>query len=74
MEDYQSKCASIVDSLGTVKVIPVLAIYGFMRFHDAERAVNYGAAHGALAMTTPEIQQWLPWQKWNNYSTVEVLV
>ncbi len=28
-------------------------IYGFMAFDDAERAVNYGAAHGALAMTTP---------------------
>ena len=28
-------------------------IYGFMTFDDAERAVNYGAAHGALAMTTP---------------------
>lgn len=28
-------------------------IYGFMRFDDAEKAVNYGAAHGALAMTTP---------------------
>jgi 2-dehydro-3-deoxygluconokinase len=28
-------------------------IYGFMAFNDAEKAVNYGAAHGALAMTTP---------------------
>ena len=28
-------------------------IYGFMAFDDAEKAVNYGAAHGALAMTTP---------------------
>ena len=28
-------------------------IYGFMTFDDAEKAVNYGAAHGALAMTTP---------------------
>ena len=28
-------------------------IYGFMTFNDAEKAVNYGAAHGALAMTTP---------------------
>ena len=28
-------------------------IYGFMAFGDAEKAVNYGAAHGALAMTTP---------------------
>ncbi len=28
-------------------------IYGFMTTGDAEQAVNYGAAHGALAMTTP---------------------
>ena len=28
-------------------------IYGFMRFNDAAKAVDYGAAHGALAMTTP---------------------
>ena len=28
-------------------------IYGFLAFNDAEKAVNYGAAHGALAMTTP---------------------
>ena len=28
-------------------------IYGLMEFDDAEKAVNYGAAHGALAMTTP---------------------
>lgn len=28
-------------------------IYGFMTFYDPQTAVNYGAAHGALAMTTP---------------------
>lgn len=28
-------------------------IYGLMTFADAQIAVNYGAAHGALAMTTP---------------------
>jgi 2-dehydro-3-deoxygluconokinase len=28
-------------------------IYGLMTFDDGEKAVNYGAAHGALAMTTP---------------------
>ena len=27
--------------------------YGFMEFNDAALAVEYGAAHGALAMTTP---------------------
>ncbi|MBR6220429.1 MAG: sugar kinase, partial [Clostridia bacterium] len=28
-------------------------IYGLMTTGDPEKAVNYGAAHGALAMTTP---------------------
>jgi 2-dehydro-3-deoxygluconokinase len=28
-------------------------IYGFMEFDDPAQAVEYGAAHGALAMTTP---------------------
>ena len=28
-------------------------IYGLMELEDPEMAVNYGAAHGALAMTTP---------------------
>jgi 2-dehydro-3-deoxygluconokinase len=28
-------------------------IYGLMRFEDPQKAVEYGAAHGALAMTTP---------------------
>jgi len=28
-------------------------IYGLQRFNDPQRAVEYGAAHGALAMTTP---------------------
>ena len=28
-------------------------IYGLMEFGDITKAVNYGAAHGALAMTTP---------------------
>lgn len=28
-------------------------IYGFLEHNDASKAVNYGAAHGALAMTTP---------------------
>ena len=28
-------------------------IYGLMTTSDPEKAVNYGAAHGALAMTTP---------------------
>jgi 2-dehydro-3-deoxygluconokinase len=28
-------------------------IYGFLSGHDAQWAVECGAAHGALAMTTP---------------------
>ena len=28
-------------------------VYGFLTFNDAQKAVNYGCAHGALAMTTP---------------------
>ncbi len=28
-------------------------IYGLMTFNDASKAINYGVAHGALAMTTP---------------------
>ena len=28
-------------------------VYGFLTFGDAQKAVEYGAAHGALAMTTP---------------------
>ena len=28
-------------------------IYGFLTFNDPQKAVEYGAAHGALAMTTP---------------------
>jgi 2-dehydro-3-deoxygluconokinase len=28
-------------------------IYGLMILQDAEKAIEYGAAHGALAMTTP---------------------
>ena len=28
-------------------------VYGFLQFNDPQKAVAYGAAHGALAMTTP---------------------
>ena len=28
-------------------------VYGLMTFDDAQKAVNYGVAHGAIAMTTP---------------------
>jgi 2-dehydro-3-deoxygluconokinase len=28
-------------------------VYGFLEWNDPHKAVEYGAAHGALAMTTP---------------------
>jgi 2-dehydro-3-deoxygluconokinase len=28
-------------------------VYGFLQWNDPQQAVEYGAAHGALAMTTP---------------------
>jgi 2-dehydro-3-deoxygluconokinase len=42
--------------------------YGFITFNDPQKAVEYGAAHGALAMTTPgdtsmatldEVEKWV---------------
>ena len=32
---------------------PAACIYGFLETNDPQKAVDYGAAHGALAMTTP---------------------
>lgn len=43
----------IMDRVGGGDSFASGLIYGFLTFNDAERAVNYGAAHGALAMTTP---------------------
>lgn len=43
----------ILDRVGGGDSFASGLIYGFLTFGDAERAVNYGAAHGALAMTTP---------------------
>ena len=43
----------IVDRVGGGDSFASGLIYGLMTFDDAEKAVNYGAAHGALAMTTP---------------------
>ena len=43
----------IIDRVGGGDSFASGLIYGFMAFDDAEKAVNYGAAHGALAMTTP---------------------
>lgn len=43
----------IMDRVGGGDSFASGLIYGLMTTGDAEQAVNYGAAHGALAMTTP---------------------
>jgi 2-dehydro-3-deoxygluconokinase len=43
----------IVDRVGGGDSFASGFIYGLMELQDPEKAVNYGAAHGALAMTTP---------------------
>ena len=43
----------ILDRVGGGDSFASGLIYGFMKFNDPQQAVDYGAAHGALAMTTP---------------------
>jgi 2-dehydro-3-deoxygluconokinase len=43
----------ILDRIGSGDSFASGLIFGFLKFNDAEKAVEYGAAHGALAMTTP---------------------
>jgi 2-dehydro-3-deoxygluconokinase len=43
----------ILDRVGGGDSFASGLIYGFLRFNDPHKAVEYGAAHGALAMTTP---------------------
>jgi len=43
----------ILDRVGGGDSFASGLIYGFLEFNDPKRAVEYGAAHGALAMTTP---------------------
>jgi 2-dehydro-3-deoxygluconokinase len=43
----------ILDRVGGGDSFASGLIYGFMQFGDPQKAVEYGAAHGALAMTTP---------------------
>ncbi len=50
-KDYNE--LEIMDRVGGGDSFASGLIYGLMTTGDAERAVNYGAAHGALAMTTP---------------------
>ena len=50
-KDYNG--LEIMDRVGGGDSFASGLIYGLMTTEDAEQAVNYGAAHGALAMTTP---------------------
>ncbi len=43
----------IMDRVGGGDSFASGLIYGFLTGQNADKAVNYGAAHGALAMTTP---------------------
>jgi 2-dehydro-3-deoxygluconokinase len=43
----------ILDRVGGGDSFASGLIYGLMTYGDAQTAVNYGVAHGALAMTTP---------------------
>jgi 2-dehydro-3-deoxygluconokinase len=43
----------ILDRVGGGDSFASGLIHGLMTFNDAQKAVEYGAAHGALAMTTP---------------------
>jgi 2-dehydro-3-deoxygluconokinase len=43
----------ILDRVGGGDSFASGLIYGLMQFNDPQKAVEYGAAHGALAMTTP---------------------
>ena len=55
-EVYKAKDSNgleIMDRVGGGDSFASGLIYGLMTTEDAETAVNYGAAHGALAMTTP---------------------
>lgn len=53
LEAPQRPNLEILDRVGGGDSFASGLIYGFLATGDAERAVNYGAAHGALAMTTP---------------------
>lgn len=55
-EIYKSKefpGLEIMDRVGGGDSFASGLVYGLITTDDPERAVNYGAAHGALAMTTP---------------------
>ncbi len=49
----ERKNLEILDRVGGGDGFASGFIYGMMQFGDPQKAVDYGAAHGALAMTTP---------------------
>ncbi|EEF62335.1 sugar kinase [Pedosphaera parvula] len=52
-ESRQYPDLEILDRVGGGDSFASGLVYGLMTTGDAQKAVNYGAAHGALAMTTP---------------------
>jgi len=52
-EAHNREDLEILDRVGGGDSFASGLIYGFMQFNDPQKAVDYGAAHGALAMTTP---------------------
>jgi 2-dehydro-3-deoxygluconokinase len=52
-EARQRENLEILDRVGGGDSFASGLIYGFLKTNDPQTAVNYGAAHGALAMTTP---------------------
>ena len=52
-ESRQYPQLEILDRVGGGDSFASGLIYGFLKTNDAQKAVDYGAAHGALAMTTP---------------------
>lgn len=49
----EMKDLAIFDRVGGGDSFASGLIYGFLTFNDGQKAVDYGCAHGALAMTTP---------------------
>ncbi|MEM7698298.1 MAG: PfkB family carbohydrate kinase, partial [Verrucomicrobiota bacterium] len=52
-ESTQYPKLEILDRVGGGDSFASGLAYGFLEFNDPDKAINYGAAHGALAMTTP---------------------
>ena len=53
LRSAESRDLEILDRVGGGDSFASGLIYGLMKFNDPQKAVEYGAAHGALAMTTP---------------------